>query len=537
MLAWMTRAIATAAFALTAGLALAPQAGASADALASPKLTASASSGLVLGGAVNATATLSEGTQPTGTIAFRLYGPSDPACTQIPLFTSTATVSGNGAYASAPFMPTQAGAHRWIASYSGDAGNRAAQSGCGATGSAVTVPKARRALALVPSAGAVVGRSVRAIATLGEPAVGCPPVTRVPGWGCLRGPAAPASAGFIPAGTITFRLYGPDDPACARSPAFTDAIAVAQEGASTSAEFVPAQAGVYRWSATFSGDADNEAATAACDAGAPVTVAKATPALSVSSSPGVVGGSIRATGTLSGGHQAGGRIAFALYGPGDERCAGTPVFSSAVAAAGDGAYDSASFRPALAGTYRWVLSHAGDANNEPAATRCEDASAAVLVSPPPAESPPPAPPAPAPPAPAPPAPRPAPQPAIERFALASRCARPAANGSVRVVLLLRAAQAGAVRVRVERALGTGGRERCPARNGSGRFTGRFRTVATVREVRTQAAAAALARRVTLRLRLQPALYRITVRAFTSSGRLSPPKRRYLRVLTDTTGTR
>lgn len=521
----MTRARTASALAPIAAvvLALAPVAAAQ----AAPTLTASS---YLSDGSTRASGQLAGGASPSGEVAFALYGPGDAQCGGTPVFSSTATVSGNGTYTSGLFSPQHAGVHRWVARYGGDAGNSAAQSACGAQAATVTVPKARRALALAPSAGVVVGRPLHAVATLSAPADACPQVTRLQGWGCLARPSAAASAGFAPAGTIAFRLYGPDDPTCARSPAFTDEVAVAQAGAHSSAPLTPTRAGVYRWSATFSGDADNEAAAAAC--GAEVAVAKATPTLSAAASPGVaVGGSIDATGTLAGGYEIGGKLAVAAYGPGDERCVQTPVFSSAVDAAGDGAYRSASFRPAHAGTYRWVLSHPGDANNEAIATRCDSASAAVTVTPagsPPARAPTPPPP---------PASRPVREPAIERLALAARCVRPAANGSVRVVLRLRTARAGAVRVRVERALGTAGRERCPAAGGSGRFDGRYRTVARLREVRTQAAAAALARRLTLRLRLRPALYRITVRAYTSSGRLSPPKRRYLRVLTDTTGTR
>ena len=383
---------------------------------------------------------------------------------------------------------------------------------------------ARRALTLAPSAGVVVGGSLSAVATLSEPVAPCPPVGRLQGWGCLTRPAA---AGPAPGGTIAFALHGPDDPTCARPAALGDEVAVTQAGAYGSAPLIPARAGSYRWSATFSGDAGNEPAAAACSA--EVVVAKASPALTASASPGVaLGGSIDVTATLAGGHQARGEIAVALHGPGDERCAGAPVFTAALAASGDGTYRSVPFRPLQPGTYRWVLSRPGDADNEPAATRCEAAPVTVT----PAASPPAAPPA-APP----PASRPAAQPAIERLALAARCVRPEANGSVRVALRLRTAQAGAVRVRVERALGTKGRERCPAAGGRGRFDGRYRTVARLRDVRTQAAAAALARRLTLHLRLEPALYRITVRAVTSSGRLSPPKRRFLRVLDDASGSR
>lgn len=512
------RAIATAALLLAA---CAAPAGA---APATPTLTTVASSAAGAG-LLSATATLADGAAPTGTITFRLYGPGDAACAQAPVFTSTVGVAGNAAYQSAGFEPASAGTHRWVASYDGDAGNSAVQSACGASGTLAGVAALQRALTLTPSPSAPAGRPVHAVATVGPRGSGC--LARLQGWGCVRRPSPPHFTG-ADAGTITFRLYGPDDATCSRAPAFTDVVAVtgAITGGHRSSDLVPQLVGAYRWTAAFSGETAEDPGTAACGrgSGTQVTVTRAVPALAVSSAPAVLGGAIHATAALTDA-VAGSELVFALHGPGDERCAGPPVFSSSVATGGGGSYDSEPFRPAVAGVYRWVASRAGDANSEPVATRCDDAGAAVVVSPPPPASPP----ADDPGTP-PPATRPAREPAIARFALATRCVRPAANGRVGVTLRLTTAQAGAVRVEVERALGTKGRNRCPAPHGGGRFTGRYRTVATMREVRTHAAAAALARRLTLRLRLQPALYRITVRAYASGGRLSAPKRRFLRVL-------
>jgi hypothetical protein len=43
-------------------------------------------------------------------------------------------------------------------------------------------------------------------------------------------------------------------------------------------------------------------------------------------------------------------------------------------------------------------------------------------------------------------------------------------------------------------------------------------------------AASVPRQVTLHLRLRPGLYRLTVRAQLEGGRLSPPLRRFMRVV-------
>ena len=71
------------------------------------------------------TATLSNGTQPTGEIRFELFGPNDANCSRTPVFTTATIVTGNGTYNSEPFTATASGVYRWLAEYSGDANNTA----------------------------------------------------------------------------------------------------------------------------------------------------------------------------------------------------------------------------------------------------------------------------------------------------------------------------------------------------------------------------------------------------------------------------
>jgi hypothetical protein len=106
---------------------------------AAPALTTNASAGVVLGGSVHDTATLSGGSSPGGQITFSLYGPDDANCSGTPAFTDTKAVSGNGSYQSAAFAPTQAGVYRWVASYGGDSNNSSAAGACNDSGESVTV--------------------------------------------------------------------------------------------------------------------------------------------------------------------------------------------------------------------------------------------------------------------------------------------------------------------------------------------------------------------------------------------------------------
>ena len=88
-------------------------------------------------------------------------------------------------------------------------------------------------------------------------------------------------------------------------------------------------------------------------------------------------------------------------------------------------------------------------------------------------------------------------------------------------------QPGAVRVRVDRAVGSRSRGSCPRANPE--RNQRFRRVATFRPV-AKVRAAAVPRRVMLDLRLRPGLYRLTLRVQVEDGTLSPPARRFLRVV-------
>ncbi len=323
---------------------------------AAPTLTTNASANVVLGGPVHDTATLAGGSSPGGQITFNLYGPDDANCSGTPAFTDTKAVSGDGSYDSADFIPTQAGVYRWTAAYSGDSNNDSASSPCNAANESVTVAKAAPTLTTNASANVVLGGPVHDTATL--------------------------AGGSSPGGQITFNLYGPDDANCSGTPAFTDTKAVSGDGSYDSADFIPTQAGVYRWTAAYSGDSNNDSASSPCNAAnESVTVAKAAPTLTTNASANVVlGGPVHDTATLAGGSSPGGQITFNLYGPDDANCSGTPAFTDTKAVSGDGSYDSADFIPTQAGVYRWTAAYSGDSNNNSAAGACNDSGESVTVS-------------------------------------------------------------------------------------------------------------------------------------------------------------
>jgi hypothetical protein len=326
-----------------------------------PTITTQASPAVVAGGNIFDTATLAGGTNPTGTITFRLYGPNDATCAGPAIFTNVKSVNGNGNYVSDPFGANLAGLYRWIASYSGDANNNAVSGACNDANESVTVTPGTPSMSTTASGTIKLGGTVTDTATL--------------------------LSGISPTGSITFRLYGPDDATCSNAPVFTSsAVPVNGNGSYVSAPaYQPTAIGTYRWIASYTGDANNNPITGACnDVGESVVVNQATPSITTQASPNVViGGSVTDTATLSGGFNPTGSITFRLYGPSTTvSCtAGNLVFTSnPVPVAGNGAYVSApAFTPTVPGTYRWIASYSGDTNNAPFTATCGAANETVMI--------------------------------------------------------------------------------------------------------------------------------------------------------------
>ncbi len=152
-------------------------------------------------------------------------------------------------------------------------------------------------------------------------------------------------------------------------------------GSYASPAYTTTAAGTYRWVASYSGDANNNPVSGACnDDNELVVVEKAVPGISTAASgPIDVGGNISDVATLSGGYGPTGTITFKLYGPNDDQCV-TEISSESVTVSGNGDYASPSFTPTQPGTYRWVASYSGDANNDAVSGNCNDDGESVLVS-------------------------------------------------------------------------------------------------------------------------------------------------------------
>jgi hypothetical protein len=95
-----------------------------------------------------------------------------------------------------------------------------------------------------------------------------------------------------------------------------------------------------------------------------------------------LGASLYDVAHLSGGLEPAGSITFELFGPDDASCSTPAIFTTSVAVTGNGEYRSAEFTAPRPGTYRWVATYAGDANNTGVGpTACGESTETALVSP------------------------------------------------------------------------------------------------------------------------------------------------------------
>ena len=341
--------------------------GAVATVLAAPAIAASVSlsvqaspSFMPAGVSVYNVATVNGGVNPTGTLTSSLYGPNDATCSRPAIFTASKPVAGNGNYQSAWYTTSAAGSYRWVVAYSGDGAHPPATTACADPGAEVVVTKRTPTLAVTSSLSPTTG-AITATATLDKG----------------TGPAGPT-------GTLTYKLYGPNNPMCGGAPAFTSTRAVSGNGTYTSDPFRPTAAGTYRWVLAYSGDADNWGAMTVCaDAAGTVTVTArpVAPTLAVAAPrAGRAGVPVRATASLGSGAAPTGTITFKVFGPRDGACAGSPVSTSSVAVAGNATYTSGPFTPPDPGTYRWVASYGGDPGHSPVATSCGQPASTTAVA-------------------------------------------------------------------------------------------------------------------------------------------------------------
>lgn len=333
---------------------------------ATPSIATVASAGVGISGQVTDTATISGRVNPIAgaTVTFNAYGPNDATCSTAPAFTSTVPVSEPGGTAvSAAYTPVLAGQYRWTATYNGDANNAAASDPCNAANESVTISPVTPTI--VTTASGTVPINV--------------PITDT---AVVSGRVNPVAGA-----TITFNLYGPDDANCTRAIAFASTKPIDASGSATSNPFAATAAGVYRWIASYSGDANNIAVAEPCNSvneTVTVTSKPTTPTIATTASGSVVvGGALTDQATVSGRQNAvgGATVTFRLYGPNDAVCSGIPVFTSTIPLDASGSAASGPFTPTTSGAYRWIATYNGDINNSSVSGVCGESSETATVTP------------------------------------------------------------------------------------------------------------------------------------------------------------
>ena len=188
---------------------------------------------------------------PTGTISFFLCNPSEVTAggcesggTQVgsPVTISSGSATSDDADGS---LTTTAGKYCWRAEYTPDAAGSNFYSAASHTDgdSECFFVQASPSIVTTPSeTSGSVGDLLNDSATLSD------------------------GSNFDGQGTITFNLYGPNDPTCDGEPAYTETVTADHNGdySTSNAAVTADEAGVWNWTADFSGDSNNNSASSGC---------------------------------------------------------------------------------------------------------------------------------------------------------------------------------------------------------------------------------------------------------------------------------
>ena len=351
---------------------------------ATPTLTTTATASTTIGQPISDTAHISGLIAPFGgTITFRAYAPAaggaaDTSCSSLVYTSSAVPVSGNGDVTSTPaFIPQSVGTYEWTASYSGFGGNDPVATSCNDAGEQSVVNKAQPTIFTTAQTPVTIGQSISDTATIGG----------------LVNPTG--------LGTITFTAYAPlangsADTSCSTL-VFTKVVTgISANGNYGSTNFTPSGTspqipGVYEWIASFSGDANNLPVSGVCNGTNEQSVVnKAQPSIVTSATSSVtIGGSISDSATISGlvAPTGTGSITFTAYAPlangsADTNCTTIAATRVITGISANGTYGPTSaFVPSTAGTYEWIASFSGDANNLPVSGVCDATGEKSQVNP------------------------------------------------------------------------------------------------------------------------------------------------------------
>ncbi len=166
-------------------------------------------------------------------------------------------------------------------------------------------------------------------------------------------------------GTATYTVYS--DAGCSLNPQDAGTKTVTNGIVPDSDSITFNTAGTFYWQVTYSGDANNNPAISVCTSEI-VVITKLQPGMTTAQTL-LPNDSSTLTGATA---NAGESITFNLYSPADATCAGTPALTQTAPVAGNGTYSTTNttFFVTDVGTWRWLVTYSGDANNEAATSAC-----------------------------------------------------------------------------------------------------------------------------------------------------------------------
>jgi hypothetical protein len=159
---------------------------------------------------------------------------------------------------------------------------------------------------------------------------------------------------------------------CDGTAAYTNTVNVSGNGNYGSGNFTPTAAGTYRWTADYSGDDNNQAALSPCNAPNESSVVNKA-AANIETAQKLFPQDSATLSANAGGTPTG-TVDFALYGPNDANCSGTPAYTenNVMLDNGTANTDNTDFsvNAAGSGNYKWVVTYSGDDTHDGATSAC-----------------------------------------------------------------------------------------------------------------------------------------------------------------------
>lgn len=303
---------------------------------ASPTITTTLSSNSVrVGQTVTDSATLASFFQAGGTVTYGLF--SNGSCTTPGIAGLIVTVANGVVPNTRPIQFNATGPYSFQAGYSGDANNNPILSACEP---------------FMVTAGVSISTTVSTT----TPIVG----TTVTDSATLSGQSATAG------GTVTYTDFANSQ--CTSPGIVVSIVSVTNGVVPNSRAVVTNSTGSLSFQASYSGDANNNAVTSACE---PLTVSKASPTISttLSATSIAIGASVTDSSTLASFFQAGGTVTYNEFTGGT--CTGTATIVSTVTVTSGVVPNSGTITPISAGTFSFDAKYSGDNNNNQATSQCE----------------------------------------------------------------------------------------------------------------------------------------------------------------------